>query len=119
MMRWALAACLLLATAAAAGCGASGPVREVSVIMGPGMVFTPAEITGNVGERLLIKVTNADDTLDHDMVISAFGSRVRLHAGESGSMTVPLKKAGTFEVLCTLPGHTEAGMVGELKVVAQ
>ncbi|MDF2628382.1 MAG: hypothetical protein K0R39_2213 [Symbiobacteriaceae bacterium] len=118
MKRLIVTLVMLLATAAlAAGCGgSSGPTREIAVTMGPDMVFTPAEITGTVGETLLIRLTNADVTLEHDMVISAFGARVRLFAGQSGSMTVKLKKAGEFEVLCTLPGHTEAGMVGVLKV---
>jgi|GEM_PF-6271878 len=117
MKRWMVAIAIVAAAAAATGCGDSGPVREVSVTMGPGMIFTPSEITGTVGERLLIKVVNADDTLDHDMVVA--GSRVRLHSGQSGQLTVSLKKAGTQDIRCTLPGHTEAGMVGVLKVVAQ
>ena len=107
---------LLLVTAALAGCGGGAPTREITVTMGPGMIFTPAVITGTAGERLMIRVTNADETLEHDMAISAFGARVRLFSGKSGSMTVNLKKAGEFEILCTLPGHTEAGMVGVLKV---
>lgn len=106
---------LLALAAGATGCGGeSGPVREVSVIMGPGMIFNPADLTGTAGEQLLIKVTNEDDTLEHDMVVA--GKRVRLQPGKSGSLTVPLKKAGTLDIKCTLPGHTEAGMVGTIKV---
>lgn len=117
MKRFVMALLLAAVTAVAAGCGGSGaPTREVAVTMGPGMIFAPAEITGTVGERLLIRVTNVDDTMEHDMVIPVLGAKIRLFAGKSGTMTVTLKKAGNFEILCTLPGHSEAGMVAVLKV---
>lgn len=118
MKKLVLAFSLVMLTVFAAGCGGEkGPVREVVIDMGPGMVFAPTEITGTVGERLLIKSTNVDGAMDHNLVV--LGKKLLLRPNKSGQIIVSLTKAGTFEILCTLPGHTEAGMVGVLKVEAE
>jgi uncharacterized cupredoxin-like copper-binding protein len=36
--------------------------------------------------------------------------------GASGKLTVTVAKAGTYEYMCTVPGHAAAGMKGLLKV---
>ena len=36
--------------------------------------------------------------------------------GASATLTVTFKTAGTYEYLCTVPGHAAAGMKGDLKV---
>jgi uncharacterized cupredoxin-like copper-binding protein len=38
-----------------------------------------------------------------------------LAAGKSATLTVTLAKAGTYEYLCTQPGHAAGGMKGDLK----
>ena len=35
---------------------------------------------------------------------------------KSASLTIAFKKAGSFEYLCTVPGHAAAGMKGNLNV---
>lgn len=36
--------------------------------------------------------------------------------GKSATLTVTFKTAGTYEYLCTVPGHAANGMLGDLKV---
>jgi uncharacterized cupredoxin-like copper-binding protein len=36
--------------------------------------------------------------------------------GKTSSLTVTFAKAGSYEYLCTIPGHAAAGMKGDLKV---
>jgi len=36
--------------------------------------------------------------------------------GKSASLMIMFSKAGTYEYLCTVPGHAAAGMKGELRV---
>lgn len=36
--------------------------------------------------------------------------------GGSATLTIDFKTAGTYEYLCTVPGHAAAGMKGDLKV---
>jgi uncharacterized cupredoxin-like copper-binding protein len=39
-----------------------------------------------------------------------------LSPGQSQTLSVTLTKKGSFEYLCTVPGHAAAGMKGDLKV---
>ena len=45
---------------------------------------------------------------------------IHLHAAAHGTDadTFRIDTPGSFEVLCTIPGHTEAGMVGKLVIAA-
>jgi nitrite reductase (NO-forming) len=43
-------------------------------------------------------------------------STTTISPGASTSINVTFKKAGTYEYVCTLPGHAAAGMKGDLKV---
>ena len=47
------------------------------------------------------------------------GDWIHLHAQAHGTDvgTYEVDRAGVYPLLCTIPGHTEAGMVGELAVV--
>lgn len=54
---------------------------------------------------------------DHNFVIDELGVDSGIIApGESASVFIDKKESGTFEVKCTLPGHTEAGMVSEIRI---
>ena len=50
-------------------------------------------------------------TMEHDDPNS-----VLLEPGKSGEIVWKFSKAGTFEIACNVPGHYDAGMVGELTV---
>jgi uncharacterized cupredoxin-like copper-binding protein len=39
-----------------------------------------------------------------------------LSPGQVATLTVTFTAPGTYEYLCTLPGHAAAGMKGELRV---
>lgn len=54
-------------------------------------------------------------TLEHDFAIEGVGKIPSLLAGESKPLQVQLAP-GTYRVLCDLPGHHEAGMIGTLVV---
>ena len=40
----------------------------------------------------------------------------QLNTGSSATLTYTFKTKGTYEYLCTVPGHAAAGMKGDLKV---
>ncbi|HEX6302108.1 MAG TPA: cupredoxin domain-containing protein [Acidimicrobiia bacterium] len=77
--------------------------------------FSPNELTVAVGEPINLSVTNGGD-LSHDLVIPDLG--VRLAVGPGGQATAGLEvdKAGSYQFLCSYPGHAEAGMTGLLTV---
>jgi uncharacterized cupredoxin-like copper-binding protein len=115
MRRMGLMAVLAAGVLVLAGCGGGGSARTVKVTMGPGMTFNPAQLSAAPGETLLVEVINADAE-QHDFAVPFLGEKLLLKPGYSGSVKLKPTKAGTFEIVCTLPGHREAGMVGALVV---
>ncbi|MBI3980074.1 MAG: cupredoxin domain-containing protein [Chloroflexi bacterium] len=56
------------------------------------------------------------EAADHD----TGGAKVHVNAepGETGVLEFTPTDSGTFEFICTLPGHRQAGMIGKLMVAA-
>lgn len=55
-------------------------------------------------------------TVEHDLVIDAIGLKVSIQPGKTASRNIGPLKPGTYEIYCSVPGHKEAGMVGQLVV---
>ena len=51
----------------------------------------------------------------HTFVIEALGIKIEMAAGETKEVVINAP-AGTYEYICDVPGHEEAGMVGTLTV---
>ncbi|PLC54981.1 nitrite reductase, copper-containing [Pollutimonas nitritireducens] len=64
-----------------------------------------------------INVIN-DDGAIHDIAVPEFGAKSDQLVGKGASTAIVFRatKSGTFEYLCTLPGHKAAGMFGKLIV---
>ncbi len=69
------------------------------------------------GAVVAITLTNADGAM-HDIAVPDFGAQSDQVIGEGAATTIVFRatKGGTFEYLCTIPGHKLAGMVGKLIV---
>lgn len=77
--------------------------------------FEPKELTIPADTDVSITVTN-NGVLQHDFAIESEGIESGLlNSGESADVVVNLP-AGTYDFICTVPGHKEAGMVGTLIV---
>lgn len=75
--------------------------------------FTPSVIEADPG-RLTITVLNAGK-VPHDFVLQMFNAKTEtLNAGESGTVTIDVGKAGTYEFVCSF--HVSQGMKGKLVV---
>ncbi|MCY9659465.1 cupredoxin domain-containing protein [Paenibacillus chondroitinus] len=77
--------------------------------------FTPSSIRIIAGQKIQLVLDNTGQ-VEHDFEIS--GTNVHIHAapGKKSEMTVSLDKAGYYQVICTLPGHKEAGMSASIQV---
>jgi plastocyanin len=75
--------------------------------------FVPEEIHARPGQELA--VTN-DGAITHNLLIVSLGKGIELPAGGSGTLEVPTADPGRYAIVCDLPGHTEAGMVGTLVI---
>lgn len=66
---------------------------------------------------VLISLVNGDGAL-HDIAVPEFGAQSEQVMGKGAAAAIVFRatKNGTFEYLCTLPGHKAAGMFGKLIV---
>jgi len=84
--------------------------------------FEPQRLEVHVGVPTRIELENRG-AAEHSLVVKTpDGARdwVHLHVapGATEASTYQFDEPGTYPMLCTIPGHTEGGMIGELVVVA-
>jgi uncharacterized cupredoxin-like copper-binding protein len=109
--------------------------RTVKVAMSDDMRFTPAAITVKRGETIQFLVRNNGQVL-HEMVLGTKeaiaehaalmkkfpgmehddANMTHVKPGKEGTIVWQFSRAGEFRFACLLPGHFEAGMVGEVAV---
>ena len=59
------------------------------------------------------------NNMGHDMGGAEYDLHVSIPSGESNTITFTSKSAGVYQFFCTVPGHKEAGMIGELTIVEE
>ena len=107
---------------------AEGPATSVEVTTSE-FAFDPADVTVAAATEVPVTVTN-DGAVAHnwtvlseeiateadfseDLVLAAVGD---VEAGASAEGALTIDEAGTYQVICTIPGHFDGGMVGSLTV---
>jgi len=98
------------------------PVETVRIEAVDPFRFAPTKLEVRAGVPTRIELVNKG-AAEHSLVVKTpDGTRdwVHLHVapGATDGSTYRLDQAGTYRVLCTIPGHTEGGMVGQLIVLA-
>jgi uncharacterized cupredoxin-like copper-binding protein len=109
--------------------------RTVAVSLGDDMRFTPSQISVKAGETIRFFVKNSGK-LQHEMVIGTLDeltshaemmrtmpgmkhaepNTISLAAGQRGGIVWQFDEAGSVDFACLVPGHLEAGMVGQVLV---
>jgi nitrite reductase (NO-forming) len=79
--------------------------------------FEPKQVTIPANTDVSVSLPNKGVSA-HNFSIDALGISVDLPPGETQSVTINAP-AGTYEFYCDVPGHKEAGMVGQLIVSAE
>ena len=113
-------------------------VRTVKVDMSDKMRFMPSSVTVKRGETVKFVIRNSGRQL-HEMVIGSV-QELKAHAammqqhpdmehdepymahvapGKTGVIVWQFTRAGEFQFGCLVPGHFEAGMVGQIRVLAK
>jgi FtsP/CotA-like multicopper oxidase with cupredoxin domain len=77
--------------------------------------FTPNTLQLPTGQPVTLVLDNSGQ-LDHDVTIPSLGVSLKAAAGKSASQTITASTASTYDFLCSLPGHKEAGMQGKVVV---
>jgi len=126
--------------AACSGASATAGTTEI-VLDASGLQYQPTTIEVTAGQPVKLTFNNKD-SVDHDFSImeipmamigvtaepvaghdmSGMTEQPQLHMavamGQAGTLEFTPTKPGTYEFICTVPGHKEAGMVGTLIVKA-
>ncbi|HND47301.1 MAG TPA: cupredoxin domain-containing protein [Anaerolineales bacterium] len=119
-----------------AACGVSSPATEITVTMTE-FGFEPNTINVTAGEPVKLTLVN-NGAVEHDFAVevipvenvstegmdmdhmSGDHAEFDLHTATGPGETSVLKftptAPGTYKIICSVPGHLEAGMTGELIV---
>ncbi len=97
--------------------------KATIVVKGGEFMFEPKIIELRAGEPTRIELVN-HGKVEHALLVkepSGKGDWIHLHAqpGATDAGTYQIETPGRYKLLCTIAGHTEAGMVGELVVTAR
>ncbi len=117
--------------------GSSAEVsRTIEVAMSDDMRFSPSQIQVNAGETVRLFIKNSGK-LAHELVIGNLESlqehaemmrqmpdmkhaepnMISLQPGQKGGLIWTFEQAGTVDFACLIPGHMEAGMKGQVRVM--
>jgi P-type Cu+ transporter len=78
--------------------------------------FQPAEVRVRADEFAVITFTNADPVF-HDWSVEGLENvDVPARPGQTAKLRFRVDEPGTYRIICTVPGHAEAGMTGTLVV---
>ncbi len=107
-----LAILVFLKAAGTDGSNEPGPLTE-GAIVATEFRFTPARVESGTEVELVLRNEGA---VYHDLVISGVdGVHLKVLPGEEDLVEVTLEP-GRYTFYCTIPGHRDSGMSGELVV---
>ena len=99
----------------AASPAASPAVATVIEIRAADLTFAPREVTIPGNTDVTFRVTNGG-ALPHDLrIVGTTIATPRIASGASAELTVNLPP-GTYQFICSIPGHRQAGMLGTIIV---
>ena len=110
---------MVLAALAFSGCGGgapSQPAGSIKVTMTE-FKFDPSSIDAKAGKVTLYLVNSG--TTAHDLVVKDSSGGVvakskMVQSGDTTTLDIPNLPAGSYTILCDVPGHAESGMKGTL-----
>jgi uncharacterized cupredoxin-like copper-binding protein len=135
---WILSAVMLLAACASQP---SQPSSKLTVEM-TDFAYSPSSVTIPAGQPVTLTVNNTGN-IEHDFVVEKidvattviedngsnahhahgaeqnFDLHVSARPGEASVVELTVAEPGTYKIFCSVEGHEEAGMIGELTVVDQ
>lgn len=92
----------------------SAPGSTIQV-MGKEFSFTPAKLTLKAGQPTTIVLKNTG-SIEHDLTVGDADFKLHVNSGKIGDKELKVDKPGTYEFHCSVAGHKDAGMKGELTV---
>jgi uncharacterized cupredoxin-like copper-binding protein len=99
---------------------ANATAQEVTIVATDSMRFEPPTLTVEAGRPVHLTLRNTGQAI-HDFSLSQGVARpvkVVARGGETASATFTLTRTGTYQFVCSQPGHTMAGMKGTITATA-
>ena len=94
----------------------SAPVAPVEIrIVATEWALKPSTLEVPAGVPLKLTFQN-DGAVQHDVSVPSVNLKLVADAGKSAEGTFTIDKPGQYEMVCSIPGHTQAGMKGTLIV---
>lgn len=90
----------------------AAPTIEVEAIE---FAFSPHRIVIESGETTNLTLVNKGN-LAHDLSLPELGLQLVAQPGQTSTTMLPAVERGEYRMLCTVPGHARAGMVGSVVV---
>jgi uncharacterized cupredoxin-like copper-binding protein len=84
-------------------------------VMAKEFSFTPAKLTLKAGQPSTIALKNTG-SIEHDLTVDDADFKLSVTSGKTGEKELKVAKPGTYEFHCSVAGHKDAGMKGELTV---
>ena len=133
-MRKQLLIVLVLLTLTLTSCGGGNSAKTSYQVTLTDFAYTPNELTVPEGEEITIDAANTGAVI-HNFIIMNLGTSAgteytaeddanvywKLEVPAGGSTTTTFtapSEPGDYEIVCSTPGHLQAGMIGKLTVVA-
>jgi len=141
MLKRILLTLVFLALLTACASKASQPETELTVEMSD-FAYSPSSITLPAGQPVILTLNNKGN-IEHDFVVEAidamteviqdngsnahhahgaeqnYALHVSARPGETSIVQLTVAEPGTYKIICSVQGHKEAGMIGELIVLDQ
>jgi FtsP/CotA-like multicopper oxidase with cupredoxin domain len=96
---------------------AAGPAAATAEVHLSEFKIEPAELT--VAAGAVLTVTN-DGTTQHDFTVIGTDTKTELlDPGTSAELDLSALPAGSYQVMCSVPGHAAAGMTGQLTITGE
>jgi Cu+-exporting ATPase len=78
--------------------------------------FTPADLQVEAGRTVVLSFRN-DDPIFHDWEVEGLANvDAGARPGQTRTIRFTIDQPGTYRIVCTVPGHADAGMAGTLLI---
>jgi cytochrome c oxidase subunit 2 len=94
---------------------AESPTASKVYVTAKEFSFDPTTVNLKAGEDSAISLKNAG-TIEHDLTVGDAGFKLVVPSGSTAEKVLKIDKPGTYEFHCSVAGHKEAGMKGQLTV---
>ncbi len=89
---------------------------EVTVEARQGFKFEPSSLEVPEGTEVVLRFENAGIMAHNFKVPGLDAGTETIAAGKNETITFTAGESGTYEFLCDVPGHADAGMTGQITV---